>query len=131
MLQATDEPRPGLSVGLVTTCSVCGGKAFREGSILWPELIAEWELHSEEVAYCPICRTLTWGQRAAIRRAPAEQRKALARQAYIDTKVTTPVADAVPPDLVRELFKPTVPLPADVQWIFSALATVQRDHGRP
>ena len=32
-------------------CSRCGGMEFAEGKVLWPELIAEWQLTSTEVEY--------------------------------------------------------------------------------
>jgi SAM-dependent methyltransferase len=32
-------------------CPVCGGCTFSNGAVLWPELIAEWQLTPEEVAY--------------------------------------------------------------------------------
>ena len=32
-------------------CTICGGEAFAARDILWPELIAEWELAPEEAAY--------------------------------------------------------------------------------
>ncbi len=33
------------------TCSICGGEEFREGAVLWPELVAEWQLNQAEVRY--------------------------------------------------------------------------------
>src|SRR5437868_13430402 len=41
-----DEPSPSLEV-----CPVCGGDRFVNESVLWPELIAQWELSPDEVAY--------------------------------------------------------------------------------
>jgi SAM-dependent methyltransferase len=41
-----DEPSPSLK-----TCPVCGGGRFIKESVLWPELIAQWELSPDEVAY--------------------------------------------------------------------------------
>jgi SAM-dependent methyltransferase len=41
-----DEPSPSLKV-----CPVCGGDRFSNESVLWPELIAQWELSPNEVAY--------------------------------------------------------------------------------
>jgi SAM-dependent methyltransferase len=41
-----DEPLPGLKA-----CPVCGGDRFVNESALWPELIAQWELSPDEVAY--------------------------------------------------------------------------------
>ncbi len=35
----------------LTQCPVCGGGRFHEQPVLWPELIAEWELAPEEVRY--------------------------------------------------------------------------------
>lgn len=32
-------------------CAVCGGTEFYESAVLWPELVAEWALTPEEVAY--------------------------------------------------------------------------------
>ena len=32
-------------------CPVCGGDRFHEQKVLWPELIAEWQLAPEEVEY--------------------------------------------------------------------------------
>jgi SAM-dependent methyltransferase len=32
-------------------CPVCGGDRFVNDSVLWPELVAQWELSSNEVAY--------------------------------------------------------------------------------
>ena len=32
-------------------CAVCGGTEFRGSAVLWPELVAEWALAPEEVAY--------------------------------------------------------------------------------
>lgn len=32
-------------------CSVCGGKKFTAGRVLWPELIDDWQLAEEEIAY--------------------------------------------------------------------------------
>lgn len=34
-----------------TVCPVCGDTSFRQTNILWPELIAEWELQPHETAY--------------------------------------------------------------------------------
>lgn len=36
---------------MTPTCSICGGTAFSTRKVLWPELIAEWELSQAEVAY--------------------------------------------------------------------------------
>lgn len=33
------------------TCSICGGNEFRETRVLWPELIAEWQLNRLERDY--------------------------------------------------------------------------------
>lgn len=33
------------------TCTTCGGREFNDGRVLWPELIAEWQLTSAEVDY--------------------------------------------------------------------------------
>jgi SAM-dependent methyltransferase len=33
------------------TCSICGGRTFSAHKVLWPSLIAEWELLPEEVEY--------------------------------------------------------------------------------
>jgi SAM-dependent methyltransferase len=41
-----DEPSPSLRV-----CPVCGGGRFTNESVLWPELIAQWELSPNEIAY--------------------------------------------------------------------------------
>jgi SAM-dependent methyltransferase len=41
-----DEPSPSLKL-----CPVCGGDRFVNESVLWPELIAQWELSPDEVAY--------------------------------------------------------------------------------
>jgi hypothetical protein len=41
-----DEPSPSLKV-----CPVCGGERFVNESVLWPELVAQWELSPNEVAY--------------------------------------------------------------------------------
>ena len=41
-----DEPSPSLKV-----CPVCGGDRFVGDSVLWPELIAQWELSPNEIAY--------------------------------------------------------------------------------
>ena len=38
-----DEPSPSLKV-----CPVCGGDRFTNESVLWPELIAQWELSPDE-----------------------------------------------------------------------------------
>ncbi|MFM7108834.1 MAG: methyltransferase domain-containing protein [Planctomycetaceae bacterium] len=35
----------------MTTCSICGGREFATHAVLWPELIAAWQLSAEEVAY--------------------------------------------------------------------------------
>ena len=35
----------------MTVCSVCGGQEFSSRRVLWPELIAQWELRPEEVDY--------------------------------------------------------------------------------
>jgi SAM-dependent methyltransferase len=40
------EPSPSLKV-----CPVCGGGQFTKDPVLWPELIEQWELSAEEVAY--------------------------------------------------------------------------------
>lgn len=32
-------------------CSLCGHKGFQENSILWPDLIKEWQLSADEAAY--------------------------------------------------------------------------------
>ena len=32
-------------------CSICGGKNFEDRSVLWPALISEWELSSQEATY--------------------------------------------------------------------------------
>lgn len=32
-------------------CSICGGLEFRESPVLWPELVTEWQLSVDEVAY--------------------------------------------------------------------------------
>ncbi len=55
----------GASVQAPLVCSVCGGTAFSDGRVLWPELIGEWEINSPEAAYidrqqgtkCMSCRT--------------------------------------------------------------------------
>jgi SAM-dependent methyltransferase len=41
-----DELSPSLKI-----CPVCGGDRFINESVLWPELIAQWELSPDEVAY--------------------------------------------------------------------------------
>jgi SAM-dependent methyltransferase len=41
-----DEPSTSLK-----TCPVCGGDRFVNQAVLWPELIGQWELSSDEVAY--------------------------------------------------------------------------------
>jgi hypothetical protein len=41
-----DESSPSLKV-----CPVCGGDRFTNESVLWPELIARWELSPDEIAY--------------------------------------------------------------------------------
>jgi len=33
------------------TCSICGGRSFTSRKVLWPELIAEWQLSEAEAAY--------------------------------------------------------------------------------
>lgn len=33
------------------SCSVCGGTHFSQSRVLWPELVAEWQLASQEVDY--------------------------------------------------------------------------------
>lgn len=33
------------------SCSVCGGTSFADQQVLWPELIAQWGLSADEVAY--------------------------------------------------------------------------------
>jgi hypothetical protein len=56
-----DELSPSLKV-----CPVCGGDRFVSESVLWPELIAQWELSPNEVAYinlqqgfaAPIAKTI-------------------------------------------------------------------------
>ncbi|MEO5717275.1 MAG: methyltransferase domain-containing protein, partial [Chthoniobacterales bacterium] len=35
----------------LAACPVCGGARFRQQTVLWPELIAEWQLAPEEVQY--------------------------------------------------------------------------------
>ena len=40
------EPSPSLEI-----CPVCGDDRFTNEQVLWPELIEQWELSSEEVAY--------------------------------------------------------------------------------
>ncbi|MEO8044294.1 MAG: methyltransferase domain-containing protein [Spartobacteria bacterium] len=35
----------------LTQCPVCGSERFHEQTVLWPELIAEWELAPHEVCY--------------------------------------------------------------------------------
>ncbi|PWC30740.1 class I SAM-dependent methyltransferase [Teichococcus aestuarii] len=35
----------------MTFCAICGGTAFEDRPVLWPGLIAEWELSAEEAAY--------------------------------------------------------------------------------
>lgn len=35
----------------MTTCSICGGSHFVSQRVLWPQLIAEWQLSQEEAAY--------------------------------------------------------------------------------
>ncbi|CAN5448661.1 hypothetical protein BH18VER2_BH18VER2_04750 [soil metagenome] len=47
----TDEPakpEAGPSFSL-SRCPACGGDRFHQQTVLWPELIAEWELAPEEV----------------------------------------------------------------------------------
>jgi hypothetical protein len=39
-----DEPSPSLKV-----CPVCGGDRFTNESVLWPELIAQWESSPDEI----------------------------------------------------------------------------------
>jgi SAM-dependent methyltransferase len=63
----------------MTTCSVCGGQEFHDDKVLWPDLIAQWELAPWEVEYidrqqgrrCNICganlRSIALGN--ALRRA--------------------------------------------------------------
>ena len=41
------DPRPWV----VGTCPLCGSGEFKERAVLWPELIAEWELSPIEAAY--------------------------------------------------------------------------------
>ncbi len=41
-----DEPSPSVKV-----CPVCGGDRLTNESVLWPELIAQWELSPDEIAY--------------------------------------------------------------------------------
>jgi SAM-dependent methyltransferase len=41
-----DEPSPSLKI-----CPVCGGNRFVNESLLWSELIAQWELSPDEVIY--------------------------------------------------------------------------------
>jgi hypothetical protein len=46
-------------------CSICGGKEFKSHNVLWPGLIAEWQLSDEEASYvdrqqgcvCTACTT--------------------------------------------------------------------------
>jgi hypothetical protein len=40
------EPSPSLEI-----CPVCGGDRFTNKPVLWPELIEQWELSPDEVAY--------------------------------------------------------------------------------
>jgi hypothetical protein len=40
------EPLPSLEI-----CPVCGGDRFTNEPVLWPELIEQWELSPDEVAY--------------------------------------------------------------------------------
>ena len=40
------EPSPSLEI-----CPVCGGNRFTNERVLWPELIEQWELSPDEVAY--------------------------------------------------------------------------------
>jgi hypothetical protein len=40
------EPSPSLEI-----CSVCGGDRFTNEPVLWPELIEQWELSPDEIAY--------------------------------------------------------------------------------
>ena len=32
-------------------CSICGGTSFKDNAVLWPALIAEWEIDQAETAY--------------------------------------------------------------------------------
>jgi SAM-dependent methyltransferase len=49
----------------ILVCPVCGGKSLGESSVLWPELISEWQLSSSEEIYinrqqgfhCKDCRS--------------------------------------------------------------------------
>ena len=41
-----DEPTPSLEI-----CPVCGSNRFTNEPVLWPELIEQWELSPDEVAY--------------------------------------------------------------------------------
>jgi SAM-dependent methyltransferase len=40
------EPSPSLEI-----CPVCGGDEFTKEAVLWPDLIQQWELSPDEVAY--------------------------------------------------------------------------------
>jgi len=35
----------------ISCCPVCGGKEFSKRSVLWPELISDWQLSPQEVEY--------------------------------------------------------------------------------
>jgi SAM-dependent methyltransferase len=42
---------PRLETGLLARCPVCGGSEFVSTDVLWRELIEEWQLGPDEVAY--------------------------------------------------------------------------------
>ncbi len=50
---ANDEPGEAEKERVIplTQCPVCGGGRFHAQTVLWPELIAEWQLAPEEVRY--------------------------------------------------------------------------------
>jgi len=54
MLPARTESNPGAAPGAAETscfrCPVCGGGEFSDREVLWPELIASWELSPDEAA---------------------------------------------------------------------------------
>jgi hypothetical protein len=45
------EPSPSLEI-----CPVCGGDRFANEPVLWPELIDQWQLSPDEVAYIDYSR---------------------------------------------------------------------------
>ena len=42
------------NVGLPAVCDVCGGRTFEHTPVLWPRLVAEWELSPDEAEYIDV-----------------------------------------------------------------------------